>query len=547
MRALTPRPSLFKNALLFSSVLYDLWLRFQDSAQVSHSIEDPFQGDAGNGQSMLAGRVRLGVHMVHADFEPALFLFKDAPLAWHVALHSFNWLADLKEIEQDIGRRVAQTMVLEWLKRYDVWSAFPWHTEIIAQRVVSWIFYADFLLEGADSEFRQRFTSHIGRQVRHLSFTAGDLPHNPTRIHAYAALVIVSLVCKNYGHYYNNAFTKLVHTLGRQIRSDGSHISRRPDAGVECLTVLLRLNVCFETLQLVSPREITDAIVHLARFIRFFQLEDHTLVPFHGGGAETFLRINPLLRLCPPQDALPRTMGGYYRINVNRITIFIDGDGAPAQGTGAYPYASLGALHICTQKYRLISSCTSMAFPFTCTDLHQLSALEKAMQYSAAHSVVDFIGYDNLSLVDDEPCGVVHSLHEQDGHTLVSLSHQGYSALGYDIERFVYVSPEGDEVRGEDVITGKVGAQEYDYAIRFHLYPNIKVSFLDNDQSALLTPGSGQSWIMHSGSGKLVQEKSIYIMRDGVHRQTSQLIIYGRACPGRQINKWGLRVFNKYY
>ena len=81
----------------------------------------------------------------------------------------------------------------------------------------------------------------------------------------------------------------------------------------------------------------------------------------------------------------------------------------------------------------------------------------------------------------------------------------------------------------------------------FTYTPNIKVSFLDNDQSALLTPGSGQSWIMHSGSGKLVQEKSIYIMRDGVHRQTSQLIIYGRACPGRQINKWGLRVFNKYY
>lgn len=522
----------------YRTLLYDVWLRSHKPTRISFTAPDPFKGDAGNGKRLMAGRIRLGPDVVDADFTSDLFVYPAASPAWRAALHSFRWVRDLEATEQDAARLVAQEMLVGWLKRYDRWQAEAWRPDIVGRRLMSWLTHADFLLEGQDTAVRRQFSSHMGRQIRHLVTAVQPLPPGVERVMAYAGLLVAALVSQTTAAYRGTAERGLIRTLEKQVLPDGCHVTRRPDAGVECLSALIRVRAAYREIDEPFPPRLLAFVERLAPMVRFFQLGDKALAPFHGGGMDTATRISTILKLSEAKGKPPETAahGGYYRLAAGKLTVLMDVEAPPTTVPTAWPHMAPSALHVCLGKYRLVSSCSVAATAET--------ALDRALAQTAAHSVVVLEG-QALSGMG----GVTHrAFTAQEGHVLAEAAHTGYAHVGYEVRRSIYVTPEGQEIRGEETITGTEGALgPQDFSARFHLHPSAKVSLVENGRAALVRIGTAMGWRLRvSGQAgqHLALEESLYLAPDGVRRRAQQLVIRGHADVGVTVVKWALSSFD---
>ena len=101
-------------------------------------------------------------------------------------------------------------------------------------------------------------------------------------------------------------------------------------------------------------------------------------------------------------------------------------------------------------------------------------------------------------------------------------AHDGYVAdYGLLHYRRLFLSPNGDDLRGEDTLSlVKGGAKVLErarakrktpdgppFAVRFHLHPNVSAEL--SEKNALLTMSTGECWKMIVSGGRLVIEDSI--------------------------------------
>jgi len=71
------------------------------------------------------------------------------------------------------------------------------------------------------------------------------------------------------------------------------------------------------------------------------------------------------------------------------------------------------------------------------------------------------------------------------------------------------------------------------FAIRFHLYPNVRVSLSQDKSSALLVVDGKAGWRFRTDGGEVSIEDSVYLAVGVSPVKTQQLVIYGNAfCDG---------------
>src|SRR5665213_2408661 len=109
----------------------------------------------------------------------------------------------------------------------------------------------------------------------------------------------------------------------------------------------------------------------------------------------------------------------------------------------------------------------------------------------------------------------------------VEASHDGYSdAFGLIHERQVTLSPQGLMLTGRDrLIESGRGLAPQNFAVRFHIHPDVRVSRLEGGGILLKLP-NGEGWRFRCGGGLLEVEESIYL-GGGMVRRASQLVISG--------------------
>jgi uncharacterized heparinase superfamily protein len=107
------------------------------------------------------------------------------------------------------------------------------------------------------------------------------------------------------------------------------------------------------------------------------------------------------------------------------------------------------------------------------------------------------------------------------------MSHDAYAAqFGIRHERQITLSPQGLMVTGRDrLVCEKSRGPGRNFAVRFHIHPDVRVSRLDGGGILLKLPG-GEGWRFRAGGGQLEVEESVYLGADMV-RRTEQLVING--------------------
>jgi uncharacterized heparinase superfamily protein len=107
--------------------------------------------------------------------------------------------------------------------------------------------------------------------------------------------------------------------------------------------------------------------------------------------------------------------------------------------------------------------------------------------------------------------------------------------------RRLFLDPDGDDLRGEDVLSGKGrGDHAPRFAIRFHLHPRVQAA-LNQQGGALLRLPSGLGWRFRASGGELELGDSIYLGKRGEMRRSHQLVLRGTVGAGETVIKWALQ------
>lgn len=523
----------------------------EEAPELLHLPLDLVPGVAGRGEAMVAGHYEFGGRRVHAsevgERGEAPWRHQAAGDYWLGELHSFAWLRDLRAVGTAQAAERARSLVLDWLQQHrTIANAVPaWGPESLARRLSAWLAHSEFLLEGADDEFSQRFRRALGLQANHLARAARNGAEGLAQLIACRGLIETGLCLSDGERRIAQGVKLLEGALVQQVLGDGCHAQRSPSAQLEALWCLAGLRATLDASERPSGQSLSEAIARLGSTLRLFRHGDGGLALFNGAVEEERGLIDLALSRAAasvgatPVDA-PHT--GFRRIEGRHATLIVD-TGAPA-ATGNWAHAGTLSFEMSAGRERLIVNCGGWRGPD--------DGWREALRGTAAHStlVVDDTNSATLGAdggISEGPKSVRVERRDRDGATWIDTDHDGYlDTLGLVHKRRLYAGAEGADVRGEDTITHlrqrrRRGRQ---FAVRFHLHPDVRCAMTEDRRAALLRLQSGAVWQMRAAGASMSIDESVYAGDGATRRRTSQITLIGPVEDTTTV-KWAFKLLPK--
>jgi uncharacterized heparinase superfamily protein len=484
--------------------------------------------------ALLRGRFRF--HGVHVDVPDGVSVFDLAPPspAWHAALHSFAWLPALSNAGGDNARKLATNLVGQWIKRYDVYSEPAWAPHIMAQRLAALFSHGRLVISNSDMMWRSRLFVSLREQCRILERISGEAPDGLPRLETAAVLALSGLCLGDSSKRRQTGLARLEEEIERQILPDGGHVSRSPEA---LLLAYRHIVMVMESLSAVNeeaPHALRNAHDRMAPMLRFFRHADGALALFNGGGEGDARMIAGLLARddVRGQPFHHARHSAYQRLTAGRTLCLLDCGKTPPGAFALDAHAGAGALELSSGNDRIVVNCGTGGLTHPTWNW--------ALRATAAHSTVVFSDTSSAQIL---PAGVARNLlgPRLIGGPLEPLSRRMETAQGWTVEaihdaylapfgvrheRQITLSPQGLMVTGRDrLVPASDHAVAANFAVRFHIHPDVRVSRLDGGGILLKLPG-GEGWRFRAGGGALDVEESVYL---GGHvvRRAEQLVVSG--------------------
>lgn len=518
-----------------------------------HSAKPSFHyGDKAEGQELLAGKFNYGGQSVDVGLQGDPWTITVPSTRYAAWLHSFDWMKDLLavgpkakgKVEEKAAALRARSLVDNWITHYGVWNHFNWDPAILTPRLWIWLVHWTPVLssDAAGPKAAQRRAS-VMRQMKYLRGQYKSLPTSVLRLQAAAVLALggARLTEKSEG-YFARGLDWLDDEIDAQILPDGGHISRSPEATLDCLDILLTLDTCLADRGVEGSRTISRAIDRLVPMIAFFLHSDGRLGSFQGGAPGKASRIKALLEAAPGEARAfsysPHTH--YQRLAAGESVLLIDTGDSPPRPYDLEAHLAPLAFELSTELGRLVVNCG--------WNDEQPPGWRRPMRSSAAHSTLSLDAQSPGQLLPDgwktrhvgeavlENAGPTKGARkEQEGGIWLESSHQGYlSRTGLGHRRRLFMSTDGVDIRGEDSLYVPLGhspqsREERPFEIRFHFHPDVRVSLSQDQASALLVQRGQAGWRFRTDGGPLRLEDSVYLADGAKPVRSQQLVIPGQA------------------
>jgi len=511
---------------IFSQSAYRLTLRRRTPESLRNPPRELWPGDPARGRKIL---------------DQGLTVAIDGDAAATPA-HDFAWLADVKAAGRPGAAERARQLAADWIAANQQWRAGSWRADVIGQRLANWFLAGDFLLAGADDGFRARFLAALAIQATHLARIAGRSPglsgRGRGRFLALKGLIAAALALPGFEETMERALRLLENEIVAQVLADGGHASRSPAGQLAVLADLLEIRGALVGARWEVPTALQGAIDRMTPLLRTFRHGDGRLALFNGSVEDENERVERVLAEAGgrgrPVSNAPHT--GFQRLGAGRTVVIAD-TGAPRFG-GDYPaHAGTLAIEMSHAKKRLIVNCGSRP--------ESDPVWREMLRATAAHSTLTVDDVHSSELIPGGGFGRRRAVNvragrrEDAGHVLVEASHDGYRDFnGIIHHRRLYLAADGDDLRGEDRLTGPGG---HAFAARFHLHPDVQVSLIRDGEAALLRPAGGKGWRFRASGGALGIEESVYF-GGGSRRRSQQVVIAGAHQGGDTVVKWRLQL-----
>ena len=483
---------------------------------------------------LLRGRFRF--YGVQLDVPDGVSVFDlDPPSAeWAAALHGFHWLPALSNAGGDNARKLATNLVGQWIKRYAAYSEPAWLPHIMGQRLTALFSHGRLVIQNSDMMWRSRLFVSLREQCKLLERTATEAPDGLPRLEAAAALALSGLCLDDSPRRREAGLRRLEEEIERQILPDGGHVSRSPRALLDAYRLIVGVLESLSAVGEEPPHILRNAHDRMAPMLRFFRHGDGALALFQGGGEGDPRMIAGLLarddvRGQPFQHA---RHSGYQRLAAGRTICVLDCGRIAPGAFSLEAHAGTNAFELSSGNNRIVVNCGAGGLVNPSWDW--------ALRATAAHSTLIVSDTSSAQIL---PAGIARSLlgprlmggpseassrraETAQGWT-VDAVHDAYMAqFGVRHERQVTLSPQGLMLTGRDRLVPAVEiSKSLNFAVRFHIHPDIRVSRLDGG-GILLKLSNGEGWRFRSGGGTLEVEESVYLGGTMV-RKGEQLVVSG--------------------
>ncbi len=288
-----------------------------------HTSDPSFLDELRSGEIGLAG---ISVHVG----QTSPFAINNAPIAWQRELHAFAWLRNLRAAGDLDAVTAARQLVTDWSRRNRSLDGIAAEAGVSARRVMAWTTNAGFLLESADAPFYRAFLDRLSEQVQFVERARRGARDGEDQLSCHLALLLASLALKDRDRLIPKFERRLLDELRRQVRPDGSHISRNPRVTLDLLVDLLPVRECYVARRLDVPPALTAMIAGMFAFLKAMRLGDGQIARFNGLGQVRSELLATVLALDPVPEApvLPALQSGYLRLE-RGDTILIADCGSP--------------------------------------------------------------------------------------------------------------------------------------------------------------------------------------------------------------------------
>lgn len=535
-------------SLFYASPFYAAML--SGKAPVSLLAVPPYSwpGDASHGASIILGRMNIAGTPLEMGSDWSWRTVR-APASVLEELHGFNWLSDLRTTAGDAARRRARELVASWIEAYPKWNRVAWQPHVLGARIAAWLSHYEFFCASADDMFRELFFRSISQQARHLMRTV-RLEGRPLpallalKGALYAAICIPGLYAEQQDKLAD-LVKRLERELTRQIRHDGSHVTRSPSDHLTVLRLLIDVRAAFAAGGHEIPVALQATIETMAPALRQMRHGDGALAVFNGGTEEQPWIVDMVLSQADARsrprrriiEAKPNREGGFERLTAGRMMVLIDAGVPPSPGFDQAAHAGVLSLEVSLGRDRLIVNCGVLG--------RGRDGWAELSRTTAAHSALIIDDKNSSEILPSGGLGhrperVTSIREENEGNIWIDTAHDGYERrFGLTHRRRLYLSANGEDLRGEDSLEGE---GRVDFAIRFHLHPKVKAQITQDRNAVLLQLGTS-GWRLRVSGGEVALEESIYFGH-GDLRRTEQVVVKGSTGkdgrPGAMV-KWALR------
>jgi uncharacterized heparinase superfamily protein len=490
------------------------------------------------GHAILLGHWSFGGERIDCRLEE--FPFGHTPPSPEFAdwLNSFDWLADaVAACETDRqSSRMLRDWVDSWIAHHGRYDMHSWQPGLIARRVMNWLNFADILF-GDQAPGRVGRLDSLARQARRLDLNLNKSGEGMDHLLSGLGLAALGAVLPQGDRMVESGLSVLNEELNVQVFADGGHIDRRPETLIELMILLRQLKGLFAHINRPAPSAMQRAMDRIAPMIRYLLTQDGHLVSFHGGSRGRKAEIEYALAQHAPPPRLfriaPQT--GFQRVATDAGVLIMDTMGPPDTLEG---HASPLAFEFSTPGGPLLVNCGWMR--------GALSALRNPVRATAAHTALIVEDTNAMPLWVEDPrhggryrrplAGATARRTEDEAGIWLDASHDGYRAAhGLVHRRRIFVTHEGDDLRGEDTLFAPLDTKELQtsqkFDVRFHLHPSVTVRVSEDGRSALLTRDDGESWRFRTDLAPIQAEASLYLGESQTPAATRQLVLSGQTRP----------------
>jgi uncharacterized heparinase superfamily protein len=486
--------------------------------------------------AMMRGRFRFAGETVDAA-DKSVFDMPAPSRAWEIELHDFAWLPPLSSAGGDAARKLATTLIAQWVRRNARYSEPAMTPQVMARRLAHIFAHSRFVLTNSDMMWRSKLFVSLREQVRLLARIAEETPDGLPRLEAAAVLALSGACLEDSPKRLDAGLTRLEEELARQILPDGGHVSRSPEELANAYRLVVMVIDALTAVERPVPQPIRSAHDRMAPMLRFFRHGDGALALFNGGTEGDARMIAALLARdeVRGQPFAHAPHSGYQRMAAARTLVVLD-CGKAATGVHANTaHAGCLSFEFSNGPQRIVTNCGAAGVNHPRWDT--------ALRATAAHSTVtlDDTSYAGVmaegfvrDLIGPRLVGtdfvVETSRRETPQGAVVEAHHEGYvHDFGISHERTLSLSPNGLSLNGADRLVPKSDARRaregVPFAVRFHVHPDIRMSHSQGG-GIILKLANGEGWRFRCGGGDVAIEESVYLGAAQV-RKCEQLVISG--------------------
>ena len=519
--------------LIYASPPYGLMLGGRAPTEIRGAPPEVWPGDATAGRAIVDGAFTVDGRTIAVGGATG-----DA--AWReggARVHGFDWLGDLRAVAGDEARRRARQLTADWIDSHQRWSLLAWRVDVIGQRLANWFAHYGYLIQGAEDGFDRRLLASAARQARHLVRARPSEAGDWRTFLAIKGLITAGVCLPGAERGLGLGLRLLERALARQILPDGGHVTRNPAVLLEVLRTLVELRATLMAAHEAVPLDLQGAIDRMAPMVRCLRHGDGRLALFNGAGEGHETDIARVLAQSGSRGKalLTAPHSGFHRMVCGKTVIIADTGAPPPPGADADACAGTLSFEMSVGRQRLVVNCGAA----------QDAEWRAALRSSAAHSTV-VVGDVNSSEVlspsglGRRPAQMSAIRREVQGNLLIEASHDGYARpFGLVHRRLIHVAPDGGDVRGEDIVSGR--AADGEGRARFHLHPTVQASLLGDGATVILKPPRGSAWRFEAQGARVSLADSVYAANPGTIRRTQQIVAAWPLGNDATTIKWRLR------